>query len=387
MASRKTQFSKDLSNPSAGKESDLYKAITPLISGESGNEDMAGLNEDVRKGLVGLEYLTGLKQNTGETFYDKHPTQAVLSDALKHSLGIGAGVAGLGVASNMATQMRNMRKTEPASMSREKNPLDRKNHLESLMPKKDKPVSPDLVKLFGDIESDPQLRLQLIDRLGDTAASHPQGSFWSRFKGEDDAKKGLIDQYQKDLGSLNTEATATYSDPKQQQAQASRIKERRGILADKYKADLAGKEEAIKKILNEAHGHEGFQQLGKYVAPNQDQGIIDLILKRNFSGMDKDTLKSVLAQNLGIDVNSPRMRAIIDTGIERAKRPNQSGLMNSLIRHRTPLLAGAGIAAGGTGLYSLLKAIQNQAFEEDQVKDWKKTLLKSRGEFDKAEQV
>jgi hypothetical protein len=61
--------------------------------------------------------------------------------------------------------------------------------------------------------------------------------------------------------------------------------------------------------------------------------------------------------------------------------------MNSLIRHRTPLLAGAGIAAGGTGLYSLLKAIQNQYFEEDQVKDWKKTLLKSRGEFDKAEQV
>jgi hypothetical protein len=431
-----TQFRQALNDSNAGTDSDLYKAVKPLISSDTDElatgvdaENLKGLNEDVRKGLVGLEYLTGLKQNTGETFYDKHPVQAVLTDALKNSLGIGAGVAGLGVASNMLTQHRNMKKTEPASMSREKNPsTDRKHPLESLKAKKDKPVSPDLAKLFGDIESDPETRLKLIDRLTDHAPGGP-GTFYARHDWETGEKKRLLEDYSKELDKLNTKAKTRFSDPKEQQAHSSYLKERRTALDSLHKTQLAERDAAIKKILDEAHAGEGFQRLGKHVdvhhslqdaqqkggfgkywgedlnttgkeggklqnalrkffAPNQDQGVIDLLQKRG-PHADKELTKNIIAHNLGIDPNGERMRAIMETGYARMQdaKHRASGLRQSLIRHRAPLLAGAGIAAGGTGLYHLIKAIQNKAYPDEQVKDWKKTLLKSRGDFEGADQI
>lgn len=441
MQPENTQFRQALSDSRAGTNSDLYKAVKPLISSDTDAlatgadaENIKGLHEDVRKGLVGLEYLTGLKQNTGETFYDEHPTQAVLTDALKHSAGIGAGVAGLGVASNMLTQRKNMNKTEPASMSREKNPsTDRKHPLESLKAKKDKPVSPDLAKIFGDIESDPETRLNLIDRLQKNNPADPN-SFQSRHRAATKAKADYATDYQQKLKDIESAAGLSHADPKQQQAHSSHIKERRSSVEALHKAESAKHDAALKKIIDEAHASEGFQGLGKhvdlhhsmqdaqqkggfgkyigeklntvgteggkvqefirkYIAPNQDQGVIDLMEKRKITGahphMDKELTKNIIAHNLGIDPNSPRMRAILETGYERLKDPKHqsSGIMKSLIRHRTPLLAGAGIAAGGTGLYHLIKAIQNKAYPDEQVKDWKKTLLKSRGDFEGADQI
>lgn len=442
MKPENTQFRQALKDRNSGKNSDLYKAVKPLISSDTDAqatgadvENIGNLNEDVRKGLVGLEYLTGLKQNSGETFYDKHPTQAVLTDALKHSTGIGAGVAGLGIASNLLTQHRNMKKTEPASMSREKNPVtDRKHPLESLHAKKDKPVSPDLTSLFGSMEQDPETRLKLIDRMTNHDPAGP-GTFHGRYDwemgGQDGqgGKKGLLAQYKKDLEDIANDSAHTYNDPKVQQAHSGSIKERRSSLEAAHKVQLAERDAAIKKIIDEAHAGEGFQSLGKHVdfhhslqdaqqkggfgkywgeglntagkeggkvqnilrkffAPNQDQGIIDLLAKRDPSA-NKELTKNIIAHNLGIDPNSERMRAIMETGYARMQdaKHRSSGLRQSLIRHRTPLLAGAGIAAGGTGLYHLVKAIQNQAYPDEQVKEWKKTLLKSRGDFEGADQI
>jgi hypothetical protein len=438
MKPEKTQFRQALSDRSSGKNSDLYKAIHPLISADTDTEatgadaeNLKGLHEDVRKGLVGLEYLTGLKQNTGETFYDKHPVQAVVTDALKHSGGIGAGVAGLGIASNLLTQHGNMKKTEPASMSREKNPTgDRKHPLESLKSKKDKPVSPDLAKLFGDVDTDPETRLKLIDRLQKNNSTDPN-SFYSRY---DAARNTPVSDYEQALKDIDAEAKITHADPKQQQAHASQIKERRSSAEALHKAETAKRDAAIKKVIDEAHSSEGFQGLGKHVdfhhslqdaqqkggfgkyfgeglntageeggklqefirrfiAPSQDQGAMDLMEKRHLTGahphMDKELTKNILAHNLGIDPNSERMRAIMETGYARAQdvKHQGSGLRRALVRHRAPLLAGAGIAAGGAGLYKLIKAIQNQAYSDDQVNEWKKTLLKSRGDFEGADQI
>lgn len=440
-----TQFRQALKDRKSGTTSDLYKAVKPLISGDADDhasgadaENLNGLNEDVRKGLVGLEYLTGLKQNTGETFYDKHPTQAVLTDALKHSLGIGAGVAGLGIASNVLTQNRNMNKTEPASMAREKNPgVDRKHPLESLHARKDKPVADDLAKLFGDPDKDPATRLKLIDRLeshNPAAAGYAEQYRWANESGGPDSKKEVIDRYEQRTRDLNTDAQKTFADARDQQAHNSSIKERRGTSDALHKVELDKSNAALKKILDEAHASEGFQGVGKYVdlhhslqdaqqkggfgkylgeglnttgaeggklqqflrkyvAPNQDQGIIDLLEKRKITGahphLDKELVKNIIAQNLNIDPNSERMRAIMETGFERLKdvKHQGSGLMKGLVRHRTPILAGAGIAAGGAGLYQLVKAIQNQAYPDDQVKEWKKTLLKSRGDFEGADKI
>lgn len=438
MKPEKTQFRQALADRKSGVNSDLYKAIKPLISADTDAqatgadaENLKGLNEDVRKGLVGLEYLTGLKQNTGETFYDEHPVQAVATDALKHSGGIGAGVAGLGIASNLLTQHGNMKKTEPASMSREKNPTgDRKHPLESLKSKKDKPVSPDLAKLFGDIDTDPETRLKLIDRLQKNNPTDPN-SFYSRYQA---ASNTPVSDYEQALRDIDAEAKTIHADPKQQQAHASQLKERRSTAEALHKAELAKRDAAIKKVIDEAHSSEGFQGLGKhvdfhhslqdaqqkggfgkyfgeglntagteggkfqefmrkYVAPSQDQGAMDLLEKRHMTGahphMDSELTKNILAHNLGIDPNSPRMRAIMETGYERAKdvQHQSSGLRRALVRHRAPLLAGAGIAAGGAGLYKLIKAIQDQAYSDDQIKDWKKTLLKSRGDFEGADQI
>lgn len=434
----KTQFRQALGDPVAGTDSDLYKAVKPLISADPDMQDAAaadpnlqGLHEDVRKGLVGLEYLTGLKQNSGETFYDEHPTQAVATDALKHSVGIGAGVAGLGVASNMLKQHRNMKKTEPASMSREKNPTgDRKHPLESLHARKDKAVSPELAQLFGDIEKDPETRLKLIDRLQNPTPPSSD-TFHSRYSTENEAKKKTISDHQAKMQAIDSAAGVSHLDPKTQQARSGHIKEQRASAEALHKVELAQREAAIKKIIDEAHASEGFQGLGKHVdfhhslqdaqqkggfgkywgeglntageeggklqkffrkfiAPSQDQGVVDLGLKRKVMGqhphMDKELTRDIIAHNLGIDPNSERMRAIMETGYDRAKSV-RSGIMQSLVRHRTPILAGAGLAAGGVGLYKLIKAIQNQAYPDDQVKEWKKTLLKSRGDFEGADQI
>jgi len=435
-----TQFRKALNDPDSGTNSDLYKAVKPLISSDidaqatgADAENIKGLNEDVRKGLVGLEYLTGLKQNSGETFYDAHPAQAVITDALKNSAGIGAGVAGLGIASNLLTQHKNMKKTEPASMSREKNPgVDRKHPLDALHAKKDSPVAPDIADIFGDMEKTPGTRLNLIDRLEKLDPATPE-SFSAKYNAAVQAKKDLEELHKGKMQAIDSATEVSHLDPKVQQARSGHLKEQRASAEALHKVQLAEREAAIKKIVDEAHASQGFQGLGKHVdlhhslqdakqkggfgkywgeslntagkeggrlqnwfrkyfAPSQDQGAMDLLEKRHMSSsgpLDRELTKNILAHNLGIDPNSPRMRAIMDTGYARANdlKHQASGLRRSLVRHRTPLLAGAGIAAGGAGLYKLIKAIQDKAYSEDQIKDWKKTLLQSGGDFEGADKI
>jgi hypothetical protein len=65
----------------------------------------------------------------------------------------------------------------------------------------------------------------------------------------------------------------------------------------------------------------------------------------------------------------------------------RSGLSKALRRARGPLALGGAAAVGGTGLYHLLKSIQDQSYSQDKMREWKKTLLKSRGDFEGADQI
>jgi hypothetical protein len=64
-----------------------------------------------------------------------------------------------------------------------------------------------------------------------------------------------------------------------------------------------------------------------------------------------------------------------------------SGLSKAFRRVKGPLAVGGAAALGGAGLYRLLKSMQDQAYPQDKMKEWKKTLLQSRGDFEGADQV
>ena len=161
-----TQFRQELNTPEAGLNSDLYKAIEPVIATEDESslnpEDLSrtkNLKDQVRKGLVGLEYLTGLKSNKAETFYDKHPGYAVGSDVIKNAPLLGLTVGGGMGLTNYLRQWSNMRKTEPAKMSRSENPLDSTNPANLLN------STGEHSRLFGDLEGNLEQRLKILDRL------------------------------------------------------------------------------------------------------------------------------------------------------------------------------------------------------------------------------
>jgi len=388
MKTANTQFSQALANPEAGKDSDLYAAIHPSISPEAHNKAdvarIAALKEQVRKGLVGMQYATGLKQNTGETFYDEHPVQAVATDLAKHSLPIGAAVAGGGVLKNLYSQWSNMNKTEPASMAREGNPkADASNSSVLLEPQKGK-MRPDVSRVFGDLQTDPEKRLAILDRLNKTEAGHPK-SFLAQYRqakalGNKDAMQGVINTAK---NSPAASSLASYAD----------------VHESLQRAHSKG---GLKEYIGEGlHSLRGKGRIGDFIsehfAPSKDQAVADLFEKHNLTGanphFDSELVKDVMHEyRRGGDFSlakDPKGAAFVDTSLRRLqdKKHQESSILKNLVRHRTPLLAGAGIAAGGAGLYHLLKAIQNQSNSSGKIKDWKKTLLKSRGEFDRADKI
>jgi hypothetical protein len=168
----------------------------------------------------------------------------------------------------------------------------------------------------------------------------------------------------------------------------------REILNNKHLQRLKNNP-VIRKLLDNKYLGQLSQGL-QSIIPGKHQAIGDLLEKGNITGADKyfneglvsDIIREV---NGGRDFSSANSaeHAFANTTLRDIKNPNfqSSGLRRTLRRTGFPLAAGAGIALGGSGLYALVRAIQNKAYQEDQLKEWKKTLLKSRGEFDAAERI
>ena len=428
------RFRKDLEDPNAGTNSDLYSTIAPMISpdtdqGMSKNDTarIDDLQNQVRKGLVGLEYATGLKHNTGETFYDKHPAQAVASDVSSDAVPIGLGVAGLGIGSNMLKERKNMHMTEPASMSRKENPLGDSSNPSRLLDPTTGAAREDIARMFGDFENNPEKRLELIDRLNKQDKTHP-ASLTARHENLKAFKNKAIGQHEAHVQDLMDRLE--YSSPTEVKKIEAQLR-----AAKEHHASILGDLDKIKnKIFSEARSsggaaalpgyvdvHESLQRAKtkgglksyhgeglhggkgglisdtlKHVAPGSYEAIGDLLEKRKITGahphFDENLIKDIVREYRGGgDFSSldPKGKAFVETTLKRLQDPahQASGIRKLFSRVKAPLAAGAATTAGLMGLHQLLKAIQNQSHSSEQIKDWKKTLLQSRGDFDAANQI
>ena len=406
-----SQFQQDMENPEAGADSDLYKTVSPLISSEDDKElsgsDAArtnALKAQVRKGLVGLEYMTGLKKNTGNTFYDEHPVQAIATDALESSvpLGAAAGAGALGV--NYLRQMSNMRKTEPAKMSRTDNPVDNTNPA-NLLKAKGSDVRPDIARVFGDMEANPELRLSIIDKLNKADDS---SSFLKAHQGLEAQKADAVNRHMSKRQELQSMLESS-GDPKD----VERIKALLNTHGEGHAQELAKIEGARKNLHNAAHQSQGARALENYANLGESLrrakekgglkgrigegfkhlgGVGDLLEKGNITGasphFNEELLQNTIRENLGAHLVDPEWQKFRETTLKEIGDPSHqsSGLRKAFSRAKGPLAIGAGTALGGTALYHLIKSIQNQSYAPKQMNDWKSTLLKSRGDFEGAKQ-
>jgi hypothetical protein len=328
------------------------------------------LEEQFRKGVVGLDYLTGAKKNTGETFYDAHPVQAVTTDLLKNSPAIGATLGLAALATNLRRQAKNFHETEPASMSRMGNPgVDATHPGEMLNPTKGKPMRSDMAALFGDPSIDPKKRLEHLDRLGKTdfAKRYTEGM------PKEELKKLLGEAHMSPGGA----ALERYADL-QHTLESRRTKGKlRPYLGEKLR-NLLGKDSKVQKWLN------------KHVLPGEGQALADLLEHRGMTGAS-DSYSPELVKGMGERYfgDKGKFEDFVKNTLPRISDPkHQSSNIRKILRQaKLPLGIAAATTAGGVGLYHLLKAIQNNVYSDEQTKDWKKTLLQSKGEFDKAERV
>ena len=377
-----SNFSRDVSDPRAGISSDLYRAISPILGkGESSNltpEELAkeqALQEQVRKGLVGLEYLTGIKQNTGNTYYDEHPVGAVATDLLGNAGLIGAGTAAGGSAANLLNQYRNFKMTRPAQDARTGNYGIDPAHPRNLLNPKDGPTRADISRIFGDFETDPLTRLQLIDELN--SSSGTPTDFVKEFqeatqKGEDPSK--LFQKATKSPGAIALEDYANFHESAQRAKAKGGFKKYFG--EDLHISPEAGtsSEGLINKFTREN------------LAPAHMQGLVDMAEAQGLTSTNPNYHPEIL-KRIGEEYSpGAGARAFASTGLNSLenKALQSSGLKKLFRRVKLPLATGAAIAAGGAGLHHLVKALQNQAYSKPKLDEWKKTLLQSRGDFDRA---
>lgn len=410
-----SQFRQDLEDPSAGLKSDLYQALSPMISSQADSglkghdaERVNNLKEQVRKGLVGLEYMTGLKKNKGETFYDEHPVEAVATDTLKNAPLIGGALGAGGLVANYRRQKHNMDITEPASMARGGNPLDTTNPANLLDPSKGEHRS-DIARMFGDYEGNIDKRLELLDRLGKSSPG-AAGTLSAKHKALSEQQNLLKGEHASKIQELQSQLERGGAHPED----ARRIKALIDSHQHSHGKQLEELDKLKKKLITDAQKSEGTSALHKYVNLHESLrrarekgglkgmigegakglgGVGDLLEKYHITGAhphyDENLIKNIVGEYAGSHVPSSEFPAIMQKILEYTgdTAHQSSGLSKALRRAKGPLLIGGAAAAGGTGLYHLLKTMQNQSYSKDKTNEWKKTLLQSRGDFEGADQI
>jgi hypothetical protein len=428
-AENKTNFSKDIEDKNSGQNSSFYKNLNPLIVPNFNNE-LSGddadrvnyLKDEVRKGLVSLDYLTGHKKNLAESFYDVNPVAAVGLDALKKAPVVGAGVAGIGVLENLRRQRKNMNLSEPAKMSRTENPLDRTNPMELLNPSDKKPVRSDVADIFGDFDGSSQKRLQLIDRM----SGGSEGSFTQQFEALSTKQKEIAATGEQKILDLRNklkeklEAASSGGEapkgPKGRRAPkgaggalAAEIKRLEGLVKNQTEVleqEMRAVQTAKDALIQKAKNSSGNTALQKYVNLHESlrrsggklqgyigeglgplSGISDLAQKYHITAaspnFDKGLL-TTLAQHHGGAQASPKqlekflgstLTDLADTSLQG------SGIRRFLKRNKYPLIGGGLLAVAG-GLYPFIRKTVEDQYSKSKVDEWKKTILRARGDYD-----
>lgn len=386
-----SNFSRDLADPQAGLDTDLYKAISPMVGGGLDPEakgpeadNLRHLHEQMRQGIVGAKYLAGLKKNTGETFYDEHPTQAVATDLSKSAPMIGGGIAAGGVLANLLRQHKNMKMTEPSRMSSDKNPLDPNNAEELLHPKKG-PARSDISAVFGDLEANPEQRLKILDQLTNkvepagTSNLHGEYLKLKKAKPTPRTEKQLKDLFDRARRTAGGAALPDYV---------------RAFEAMRKGKESGGFSKYMGEFLH-SPGGKVKQWLAELLAPGKNQAYGDILEKNRVTAAqphyNEELVKGMLKHlGGGTDLHTtPEGQAMMNSTLKNVgdAKYQSSGLRKALGRHKLPLAVGGAVALGGMGMHQLLKAIQNQMYSKDKQNEWKKTLLQSRGDFDAAQQI
>jgi len=394
----------DIKDPNKGLDSDLYGALTPVISSEDDAklkgheaEKTKALKDQVRKGIVALQYATGLKKNTGETFYDKHPAQAVATDLLKKSPLLGLGVGGAMLGTNYLRQWANMRKTEPSKMSRTDNPFDKSNPSNIL------DSAGEHSRLFGDLEGNIEHRLKLLDSLTGKAPNAPD-ALLSRYRQAAELKNNISSEHALKLKELTSKLESA-ANPGEIQKLNSLIQAQNNT----YTQTLAQHDKEIKKLIEEAKSSHGNAALRKYVNLSESlrranekggltgyigeglgsfSGIPDIAEKYHITGahphFDQELFENVAMEHAGPRASAAQKKKFLSEILPTIADADyqSSGLRKALYRAKVPLLTGGAIAAGGYGLHKLVKALQDQSYSSKQLQDWKNTLRKSRGDFE-----
>ena len=159
MPTQLTDFQKDLIDPNSGNSSELYRAVRPMVEG-SGAVDVKAvpdrarldrLRNEVRRGAISLEYLTGLKSNKGETFYDAHPAQAITSNILSNAGNLGLATAAGIPLKNLYDQWKNFKQTEHAYHARRGDTAQKAENRLYPTSKGDRAILPDsdISRIFG----------------------------------------------------------------------------------------------------------------------------------------------------------------------------------------------------------------------------------------------
>jgi hypothetical protein len=242
---------------------------------------------------------------------------------------------------------------------------------------------PDVSRVFGDFDSNIEKRLGILDKL------------------EGSTTGGLLDEYRRAAGHPNEAEIRKKIISKAKNAPAmAKLR----AYADAHQSlhsagangGLKGRiGESLHKLRGKMWGVGDF--IADHVAPNMHGEIGDIFEKNKITGahtgFDEELIKSIVHEyRKGGDFSAardPKGKAFLEGTLKdlQNKALQGSNFRKAWSNYKTPIIAGGALAAGGAGLYHLIKSIQNRAFSDNQKKDWKKTLLQSRGEFDAANQI
>jgi len=437
-------FSRDISSVDGSNPSELYKSVAPMVDGAEfhglkgyDREKIDRLKEQLQKGMVGLEYLTGLKKNKAETFYDAHPVQAVATDAAKY-----APIAGLGLSAAMLAKdhltVRSQRKKDQAaipSISDDPKGGGRKAY-DAEIGGEDRQAK----RFFGSGYGDPSTedaairrRIEHLDTL--TSKSDPSAP---KISDKYNAASAVTKEHQgaiDGLKRLEQEASAAghgfdskthklkvdLATGRRTAAEEARIKAIKSVMSDMNDLPAARtieKMQGMHKVLRTNGGLDKGKLLGedlqlstwlpewfkKYFLPGYRTSRLagmasGALLETDSKNFDKHTSRNMLADVGGLDPKNTNLasvegrklealdRGVIDPLSRSAERGGLSTGSRVLNRLKFPVAMGAGVAAGGIGLHHLLKALQSQMYGKDQMNEWKRNLLKSRSQFEEAEKV
>jgi hypothetical protein len=425
-----TSFHSDINSPGGGTNSELYRAIAPMLDIDRipvpknvyDRDRIEKLKEDLRKGSVGFEYLTKLKNNKVETFYDNHPIQAVTSNILNNSAGIGAGVALGTPVINGLRQWRNLAKTENAYHARRSDEAQKAEN--KLVPTgkegRSTPVTDqETLNLFGSAHPDEGItaggqkyianedalkrRAKTLDMVDPAPKTLPKGkagagvgAFTADLNKVLKMPKGPGRSVKLNKLMYNTRGT----DAQKALVQWAELnKDLSEGTARKLKGGFGSS--VGDRILSSDLYQKGIDALPEKYAPGA-KAVINSLIPHSFKGIEDLTTKRIHQQGINYSPDMMKklvshnlkgltdsQKKVIERGLlENLNNPNMGRSSVKLLKMLGPgALAGAGIAGAGMGLNSLLKLIQSKVYGPEQIADWKRNSLKARGEFEEAQKI